>query len=263
MKNFFCLITCLVALVGCSHIVEKQAKPDHHTSQLSLDWQGSYYGVLPCADCEGIETELHLIADENNLDSGQYERLSHYLGKEDGRFFKQSGTFQWQASGRNIELINNGDIESTWQVRENALQMLDQEGDAIQSELSAAYRLEKIQPQAQLTGKMQPHSWVFLTLNSETINSSIPAHIQFNAEEERVSGFATCNRLLGRYEATNRALTFSRMAMTRKACQGNIWEAQINQALQQTRFYRIENQVLYLYDKENKQLASLVQEKDA
>jgi hypothetical protein len=30
--------------------------PDMHNARISLDYFGSYKGVLPCADCEGIET---------------------------------------------------------------------------------------------------------------------------------------------------------------------------------------------------------------
>ncbi len=40
----------------------KQA--DMHTSQNSLDWAGVYEGVLPCADCPGIQTRLTLSRDE-------------------------------------------------------------------------------------------------------------------------------------------------------------------------------------------------------
>ena len=36
---------------------------DLHNSQNSLDWSGTYKGITPCADCEGIETILTLNAD--------------------------------------------------------------------------------------------------------------------------------------------------------------------------------------------------------
>lgn len=37
---------------------------------------GVYEGVLPCADCSGIRTELYVRA------KGSYTRVSHYEGKE-------------------------------------------------------------------------------------------------------------------------------------------------------------------------------------
>ena len=43
-------------------------------SQNSLDWEGTYRGILPCADCEGIETKITLSA------NGTYEYKASYLG---------------------------------------------------------------------------------------------------------------------------------------------------------------------------------------
>jgi hypothetical protein len=37
--------------------------PAGDTSRTSLDWPGTYTGVLPCADCEGIETTITLSVD--------------------------------------------------------------------------------------------------------------------------------------------------------------------------------------------------------
>ena len=54
-------------LVSCGnkeeHPAAEAAKntPDvSHSPKRTLDYQGYYKGVLPCADCEGIETELAL-----------------------------------------------------------------------------------------------------------------------------------------------------------------------------------------------------------
>ena len=35
-----------------------------HNAQNSLDWNGTYKGVLPCADCAGIEKEITLYKDQ-------------------------------------------------------------------------------------------------------------------------------------------------------------------------------------------------------
>ena len=35
-----------------------------HNAKNSLDYIGTYKGILPCADCEGIETELELNSDK-------------------------------------------------------------------------------------------------------------------------------------------------------------------------------------------------------
>lgn len=54
---------------------------DSHNSQNSLDWQVTYKGITPCADCEGIETEVVLNKDLT------YLIKTKYLGKGDGKVF--------------------------------------------------------------------------------------------------------------------------------------------------------------------------------
>src|SRR5690606_18798136 len=46
-------------------------------SRNSLDWAGTYRGVLPCADCEGIETVITLAED------GSFREHTRYLGRQD------------------------------------------------------------------------------------------------------------------------------------------------------------------------------------
>jgi uncharacterized lipoprotein NlpE involved in copper resistance len=38
-----------------------------HNSRISLDWAGTYEGVLPCADCPGTKTRLTLNQDGSYL----------------------------------------------------------------------------------------------------------------------------------------------------------------------------------------------------
>jgi uncharacterized lipoprotein NlpE involved in copper resistance len=63
-----------------------QGIPDMHDSRNALDWPGVYKGVLPCADCEGIETRLSLQRD------GDFERTTRYLGKADRVFTARGRT---------------------------------------------------------------------------------------------------------------------------------------------------------------------------
>ena len=54
-------------------------KPDIHNAETSLDYRGTYRGVLPAADCPGIETTLTLKPD------GTYSLHEEYL-ERDARF---------------------------------------------------------------------------------------------------------------------------------------------------------------------------------
>ena len=52
-----------------------------------MDWAGTNNGVTPCADCDGIETEITL---NNDL---KYIIKTKYLGKGDGNIFQEAGSF--------------------------------------------------------------------------------------------------------------------------------------------------------------------------
>ena len=67
-------------------------------SQNSLDWEGTYKGIIPCADCEGIKTEITIKYDLT------YVIKTIYLGKVDGKTFEKTGRFFWDKTGSNINL---------------------------------------------------------------------------------------------------------------------------------------------------------------
>ena len=107
---------------------------DMHNSQNALDWSGTYKGVTPCADCEGIETELILNKDLT------FVLKTKYLGKEKENIFEEKGNFTWNASGSFISL--NG-IPYQYKVGENTLTQLDLEGKVITGLLADKYMLKK------------------------------------------------------------------------------------------------------------------------
>ncbi|MTG98624.1 copper resistance protein NlpE [Myroides sp. BIT-d1] len=114
----------------------KKEVVDEHTSQNSLDWSGTYQGVVPCADCPGIDTTIVLNED------GTFTRVLVYQDKADGKF-EDKGTFAWDAAGSVITLKVDDKEETKYQVREGALAQLDQEGKAIEGELAEKYLLAK------------------------------------------------------------------------------------------------------------------------
>lgn len=111
------------------------SKSDMHNSQISLDWQGTYKGVVPCADCEGIETEITL-----NKDS-TFVMHTKYLGKAKQKVFEQNGTFSWDESGSIIVLQDLKIKPNEYMVGENTLMQLDLEGNRITGELADKYVL--------------------------------------------------------------------------------------------------------------------------
>jgi uncharacterized lipoprotein NlpE involved in copper resistance len=109
---------------------------EEHTSKNSLDWNGTYQGILPCADCEGIQTEILLNPDQT------YTKSETYLGKGENAFVTE-GKFNWSESGNEISLQNQ-DSPTSYKVVENALMALDSDGNIIEGQLKEKYRLDKI-----------------------------------------------------------------------------------------------------------------------
>lgn len=106
-----------------------------HNSRSSLDYQGTYRGVLPCADCEGIRTEITLRGDN-------YTLKRTYLGKSGNNTYESSGTYSWNATG-NMITLSKEEKPNQYRVGENTLYHLDMNGNMITGDLSDKYILRK------------------------------------------------------------------------------------------------------------------------
>jgi len=105
-------------------------------SKVSVDWEGMYSGIIPCADCEGIF--IVVILNENST----YEMTMSYLGKD----FEvtSEGSFSWNEQGSIITLNKEEEGMKMFKVGENRIIMLDIHGNEITGELANNYILEKI-----------------------------------------------------------------------------------------------------------------------
>ncbi|MCL1850765.1 MAG: copper resistance protein NlpE [Bacteroidetes bacterium] len=133
-----CLLLSLSACKSCGGSSEQNQIATGDNSQTCLDWEGTYSGILPCADCEGIETNLILKMDNT------YQISWKYMGKDD-EIYTHEGTFVWDATG-NIITLENMDVEeypTMYKVCENYLLQLDLSGNVITGELADKYILTK------------------------------------------------------------------------------------------------------------------------
>ncbi len=110
---------------------------DIHNSQNALDWYGVYKGVTPCADCEGIDTEISLNKDLTFI------LKTKYLGKKDLTVFEKTGTFSWDVTGSVISLNDMKGSPNQYKVKENKLIQLDMGGKEIAGALAEKYILKK------------------------------------------------------------------------------------------------------------------------
>ncbi len=108
---------------------------DKSNARNSLDYAGTYKGILPCAGCTGIAIEIKISYD------GSFEKTMQYLGKSDDVFvFK--GAYIWDDAGNTISL-EGVDMPNQYFISEERLIHLDIDGQRVTGELSDHYVLYK------------------------------------------------------------------------------------------------------------------------
>jgi heat shock protein HslJ len=218
----------------------KQTADTTHNSQNSLDWAGTYRDTLPCADCEGILTEIILKSDLT------YEMGTRYLGKSN-EIFRSKGKFAWEKNGNTIVL---GDVDPTkesnkYAVGENKLFKLDMDGKKITGELAEKYVLNKQQD------VITDRYWKLKELQGKKIEkaegNSREAFMVLTSAENRIHGNSGCNMFNGGYELTEmNRLKFSKMASTMMACPDMEAERAFLQVLETADNYYLKGDTLIL-----------------
>lgn len=215
------LFCSLLMLQACSPATEptaaapQSAVPVGDTSQNALDWDGVYQGVLPCASCEGIETQLELKKD------GSYHLISVYLGEEPDNRFEQTGQFHWDEQGRTIQLdVAEGD-PIYFRVEENGVRQLDMSRELITGPLADHYRLNKLPAASEIVAMeiagFTGVDWQLTELLGETLAADTTAYVHFSADG-RVYGNAGCNQFTGSWGLEQQRLRLGQMASTMRAC---------------------------------------------
>lgn len=214
--------------------------PDGHNSQIALDWDGLYTGLLPCADCEGIKTIVTL------KKNGTYTRVTRYEGKSKA-IFNERGQFEWSEDGSTVLLMGSDPTTSATQYKvvENGLIQLDIEGNLIAGDLADQYRLEK-----QDDGVLDKH-WRVEKLNGQIV--SLKSNIQklpfltLEKENNSLSGFGGCNTFAGKYKGIDSSrIELSNIASTKMACDHLDFENEFLIALQTVFSYSSDGRTLTL-----------------
>lgn len=139
MKKLSILLFAFVAIVfiSCNNAKQKNAEtPDMHTSEMALDYLGVYEGILPCADCEGIKTQL-TIHDDNT-----FTLVSDYLGEKEAKFEDKGSYF---IESGEILVIQDEDVDQKYfKLQEGSLAQLNADKKMIEGELAPFYVLTKV-----------------------------------------------------------------------------------------------------------------------
>lgn len=257
-RNFVLFATIVVvgvlSLYSCKNREKKDDKAEPvaaavHNSQNSLDWAGNYYGVMPCADCEGIETLFSLNQD------GTYTIKRVYLGK-DNQAFEESGKFEWTKDGDNITLIadeSNAEGGNLYKVGENVLFALDSDGNVITGELAENYKLKKN------NSPLVEIDWLLTEVGGKEVvipEGGKEPFIRFNIIQNRYSGNGSCNGMFGKYEeGSDNKLTLNMAASTMMACRDMTIERDFFKIFTQIKKYSVQENNLIVFDGEGNKLA--------
>jgi len=236
MKNPFICLLALIVLSGCASAPESAGVPDAaHNSRNSLDWAGTYRGILPCASCPGIETVVTLSPD------GTYVSSARYL-EEEGPAFTGGGTFEWDNDGSRIRL--SGEEPLWFRVGENTLTQLRLDGSMVTSVLAEHYVLTK------MSDGITSRYWKLVEVRGQAVGEmEREPHLILEAADGRVSGFAGCNGFMGSYtlDEANARISFGQIAMTRMFCAAGMEvEEAFSQVLEEVDNYSLNGDSLTL-----------------
>jgi heat shock protein HslJ len=256
--SIFLYATLMVVAVGCNPsqkngqakdaaadataqpaVPEEQPVPDGHNSRNALDWNGTYQGVIPCADCEGIRTSVTL------MKNGEYSRTVTYVGKQETGT-TESGTFEWNEAGSKVTLLPGNGAPQQYQVGENVLFHLDREGNRITGDLADKYMLMKNKADLRLENK----KWILTELMGQKYTpgeNNREAFLYFDGERGRISGSNSCNVINGSYELMEGGrIAMGKVASTMMACPDMETADQFNEVLGKADNYTIADGILSL-----------------
>lgn len=279
------LLLLSVLLISC----QKQAvKKDNvndlaHAPKNSVDYVGTYKGILPCADCHGLETEL--VINEN----ATFSIRTKYQGKGD-KVYMQKGNFSWNKKGNIIILTDIKSAPNQYLVGKNTLTQLDMSGQKItgseadeyvlskqpadtsqiepaeekneamvdlNSRIATTTKIEKVNP---AVGKytLAETKWKLVSLNNQKVaqNGKQTYFLKMSSKDGRFTAYAGCNNIGGNYAMpSSSTLDFSDVIMTRMACPEMTLENQFGAMLVQVTHYKLDKKALFFFDEKKKNLA--------
>jgi uncharacterized lipoprotein NlpE involved in copper resistance/heat shock protein HslJ len=275
-------------MVSCQKQTEKAAKTedslaDSHNAKNSLDYIGIYKGILPCADCQGLNTEIAI--NENNT----FSIKTKYEGKGN-KTFELKGNFIWNKAGNVIILRDVKNAPNKYFVGENTLTQLDMSGKKITGSLADEYILSK-QPTdtasietveennhttVNLNNRIEATTviknvnpavgrfplaetkWRLVSLNKRTVTQkgNKVYFLKMNSKDARFTAFAGCNSIAGDYVMpSSDILDFSEVIMTRMACPDMTLEDKFGAMLVQVKSYKLDKETLTFFSDRKTELA--------
>lgn len=283
MKKTILLFVIILSFTACQKQspVEKKAAVVVASPKSTGDFVGTYKGILPCADCQGLLTEIAI--NEN----ATFSIKTKYQGKGEKVFVKK-GHFTWNKKG-DVIILTDVSEPNKYLVGKNKITQLDIYGKKITGSLAAEYILSKqptdtstietaetedkltvdldsriattttIQKVNPAVGKypLAETKWKLISVNKKAVQpkGKDVYYIKLKSKDGRFVAFSGCNNILGNYVMPSTStLTFSGIISTKMACADMELESHFCSMLGLTRGYKIYNTILTLYGEDKAEL---------
>lgn len=216
------------------------SKPDNISTQ--NDIFGIYHGVLPCADCEGIQTEIRLNKDTT------YQLFTKYIGK-DSLVSKSEGKFVWDSNEKKIILNDKENPRlreaNRFIVGENLITKLDLNGNKIEGQNAEKYILKK--DNNDITEKY----WKLIEVNGQPVvalpNQRKEAHFILKVKDSMINAHGGCNAIVGFYQVTEGSrIRFFKVAASMADCNDMEVERNFIKTLETADNYSVKDDTLSL-----------------
>ena len=117
-------------IIGCSSAPEFVPDP----KSVTFLTNGIWLGMLPCADCEGIDYQINLKNDYT------FKQKSVYKGKSEEIFIDEG---RWGFVSDSVIAVSGNEDYKMFLIQQDHLVMLDQDGNKIESSFEERYHLSK------------------------------------------------------------------------------------------------------------------------
>lgn len=137
MKHLFtALIMSVFTASACQNAQNKVATESTETPKSEAKVVFHFKGIVPCADCDGIETEVQMLSDNTYIFSRTY------LGKNQAAYH-QTGTYHFDETG-GIATLEKMEAPNHFMFVGGDLAQLDMQGNLVTGDLASLYLLAPV-----------------------------------------------------------------------------------------------------------------------
>tara|TARA_B100000508_G_C11421144_1_gene258411 strand:+ start:129 stop:968 length:840 start_codon:yes stop_codon:yes gene_type:complete len=248
MRKLLFILSLSFILIQCksksplTELTEPAPRLDAHNSRNSLDWFGMYSGILPCKDCMGKRTIIHLKegleTEVTTIDLGEKMNMGNFVTD-----------FSWDNDGNRISFTDQKNITHYFKVEENRLVFDGNSPDeayATQNKFvlkkGGDRLLNRLWTADEIMGQSKRNNVEEEPTEMLEENQSLFQYLLLRTDGTFIAS-GGCNLLQGKYKLMEKnKLNFSNISMTEKACENAHLDNALVSALEQTEVFLVPTQ---------------------